>query len=129
MTLRESIVDALVEVKANRGRTILQTLGIILGVASLVAVQGLSDASRFWTALELSSDLVGSSRKPGSVWLLASVSSKRTSRLAAISTPVASSTTPSVRSTTWPRAERFTRSMTTRPPSAYSSSTELSPTA
>ena len=46
MTLRESIVDALVEVKANRGRTILQTLGIILGVASLVAVQGLSDAGR-----------------------------------------------------------------------------------
>jgi ABC-type antimicrobial peptide transport system permease subunit len=46
VTLRESIVDALVEVKANRGRTILQTLGIILGVASLVAVQGLSDAGR-----------------------------------------------------------------------------------
>jgi putative ABC transport system permease protein len=46
VTLRESIVDALVEVRVNRGRTFLQTLGIILGVASLVAVQGLSDAGR-----------------------------------------------------------------------------------
>jgi ABC-type antimicrobial peptide transport system permease subunit len=46
VTLRESIVDALVEVKVNRGRTILQTLGIVLGAASLVAVQGLSDAGK-----------------------------------------------------------------------------------
>ena len=46
MTLRESIVDALVDVRVNKGRTILQTLGVILGVASLVAVQGLSDAGR-----------------------------------------------------------------------------------
>jgi ABC-type antimicrobial peptide transport system permease subunit len=46
VTLRESIIDALVEVKVNRGRTFLQTLGIVLGVASLVAVQGLSDAGR-----------------------------------------------------------------------------------
>ena len=46
MTLRESIVDALVEVRVNKGRTILQTLGVILGVASLVAVQGLTDAGR-----------------------------------------------------------------------------------
>ena len=46
MTLRESIIDALVEVKVNRGRTILQTLGIVLGAASLVAVQGLSDAGK-----------------------------------------------------------------------------------
>ena len=46
MTLRESIVDALVEVRVNRARTVLQTLGVILGVASLVAVQGMSDAGR-----------------------------------------------------------------------------------
>lgn len=46
MTLRESIVDALVEVRVNRARTLLQTLGVILGVASLVAVQGMSDAGR-----------------------------------------------------------------------------------
>jgi putative ABC transport system permease protein len=46
VTLRESIVDALVEVRVNRGRTVLQTLGVILGVASLVAVQGLTDAGR-----------------------------------------------------------------------------------
>jgi ABC-type antimicrobial peptide transport system permease subunit len=46
VTLRESIVDALVDVRVNKGRTILQTLGVILGVASLVAVQGLSDAGR-----------------------------------------------------------------------------------
>ncbi|HEV8122605.1 MAG TPA: hypothetical protein VGQ67_16550, partial [Candidatus Polarisedimenticolia bacterium] len=46
VNLRESIVDALVEVRVNRARTILQTLGVILGVASLVAVQGLSDSGR-----------------------------------------------------------------------------------
>ena len=46
MTIRESIADALVEVRMNRGRTLLQTLGVILGVASLVAVQGLTDAGR-----------------------------------------------------------------------------------
>ena len=44
--LRESMVDALVEVRVNKGRTVLQTLGVILGVGSLVAVQGLSDAGR-----------------------------------------------------------------------------------
>jgi len=46
VTLRESILDALVEVRVNRARTVLQTLGVILGVASLVAVQGMSDAGR-----------------------------------------------------------------------------------
>jgi putative ABC transport system permease protein len=46
MTLRESILDALVEIRVNRARTLLQTLGVILGVASLVAVQGMSDAGR-----------------------------------------------------------------------------------
>jgi ABC-type antimicrobial peptide transport system permease subunit len=58
MTLRESIVDALVEVRVNRGRTVLQTLGVILGVASLVAVQGLTDAGRR-QALDFFSELGG----------------------------------------------------------------------
>jgi ABC-type antimicrobial peptide transport system permease subunit len=46
MTLRESIVDGFAEVRARKGRTVLQTLGVVLGVASLVAVQGLVDAGR-----------------------------------------------------------------------------------
>ena len=46
MRLRESILDGLVELRAHRLRTVLQTLGIVLGVASLVAVQGLVDAGR-----------------------------------------------------------------------------------
>ena len=58
MTLRESVVDALVDVRVNKGRTILQTLGVILGVASLVAVQGLSDAGRR-QALKFFSELGG----------------------------------------------------------------------
>jgi ABC-type antimicrobial peptide transport system permease subunit len=58
MTLRESVVDALVEVRVNRGRTVLQTLGVILGVASLVAVQGLTDAGRR-QSLEFFSEMGG----------------------------------------------------------------------
>jgi putative ABC transport system permease protein len=58
VTLRESVVDALVEVRVNRGRTVLQTLGVILGVASLVAVQGLTDAGRR-QALKFFSELGG----------------------------------------------------------------------
>jgi putative ABC transport system permease protein len=46
MRLWESILDGLAELRAHRLRTILQTLGIVLGVASLVAVQGLVDAGR-----------------------------------------------------------------------------------
>jgi len=46
MTLRESIIDGLVDVRAHKLRTFLQTLGVILGVASLVAVQGLVDSGR-----------------------------------------------------------------------------------
>ncbi|MBP7147956.1 MAG: ABC transporter permease [Acidobacteria bacterium] len=46
MTLHESIVDGLVDVRTNKLRTLLQTIGVILGVASLVAVQGLVDAGR-----------------------------------------------------------------------------------
>jgi putative ABC transport system permease protein len=46
VTLRESILDGVVDLKTHKARTFLQTLGVILGVASLVAVQGLVDAGR-----------------------------------------------------------------------------------
>jgi len=46
MTIHESIVDGLVDVRTHKLRTFLQTLGVILGVASLVAVQGLADSGR-----------------------------------------------------------------------------------
>ncbi len=46
MTLHESIIDGLVDVRTHKMRTFLQTLGVVLGVASLVAVQGLTDAGR-----------------------------------------------------------------------------------
>ncbi len=46
MTIHESIVDGLVDVRTHKLRTFLQTLGVVLGVASLVAVQGLADSGR-----------------------------------------------------------------------------------
>jgi putative ABC transport system permease protein len=46
VTIHESIVDGLVDVRTHKLRTLLQTLGVILGVASLVAVQGLADSGR-----------------------------------------------------------------------------------
>ena len=46
MNLREPIIDGLADVRAHKLRTFLQTLGVILGVASLVAVQGLVDSGR-----------------------------------------------------------------------------------
>jgi ABC-type antimicrobial peptide transport system permease subunit len=46
VTIHESIVDGLVDVRTHKLRTFLQTLGVILGVASLVAVQGLADSGR-----------------------------------------------------------------------------------
>jgi ABC-type antimicrobial peptide transport system permease subunit len=54
VNLHESLIDGLVEVRAHKLRTALQTLGVVLGVASLVAVQGLVDAGRrqtmeFWS--------------------------------------------------------------------------------
>ena len=53
---RESVIDGLADVRTNKLRTFLQTLGVVLGVASLVAVQGLADAGRrkmvsFWSEL------------------------------------------------------------------------------
>jgi ABC-type antimicrobial peptide transport system permease subunit len=46
LTIHESVVDGLVDVRTHKLRTFLQTLGVILGVASLVAVQGLADSGR-----------------------------------------------------------------------------------
>ncbi|HMC83830.1 MAG TPA: hypothetical protein VKL61_11445, partial [Candidatus Polarisedimenticolia bacterium] len=46
MMLAEAIVDGLVDVRTHKMRTFLQTLGVVLGVGSLVAVQGLADAGR-----------------------------------------------------------------------------------
>jgi len=46
MTLHESVIDGLVDVRTHKVRTLLQTVGVILGVASLVAVQGLVDSGR-----------------------------------------------------------------------------------
>ncbi len=46
MTLHESIIDGLVDVRSHKMRTLLQTLGVILGVASLVAVQGMVDSGK-----------------------------------------------------------------------------------
>src|SRR5213594_1531599 len=46
MTVHESIIDGFTDVRTHKLRTFLQTLGVVLGVASLVAVQGLVDAGR-----------------------------------------------------------------------------------
>jgi putative ABC transport system permease protein len=46
MTIHESIIDGFVDVRTHKLRTFLQTLGVVLGVGSLVAVQGLVDAGR-----------------------------------------------------------------------------------
>jgi len=46
VTIHESILDGFEDLKSHKARTFLQTLGVILGVASLVAVQGLVDAGR-----------------------------------------------------------------------------------
>jgi len=58
MTIHESVVDGFVDLKSHKARTVLQTLGVILGVASLVAVQGLVDAGRR-KALEFFSEFGG----------------------------------------------------------------------
>ncbi len=46
MTLHEAVIDGLVDVRTHKMRTFLQTVGVVLGVGSLVAVQGLVDAGR-----------------------------------------------------------------------------------
>ena len=85
------------------------------------------EARRCCTAWLFSSDRVGSTRKAGRLASRASDSSKRTSRLAAMASPVRISTAPRVRSTSWPLAKRRTRPMTARPPSPKSKSTAASP--
>ena len=46
MTIHESVLDGLADIRTHKVRTFLQTLGVMLGVGSLVAVQGLVDAGR-----------------------------------------------------------------------------------
>ncbi len=46
MTIHESVIDGIADIRTHKVRTFLQTLGVILGVGSLVAVQGLADAGR-----------------------------------------------------------------------------------
>jgi putative ABC transport system permease protein len=53
MSLWESVRDGIVDINANRSRSLLQTVGIVLGVASVVATFGLIDGGRrkgqeFW---------------------------------------------------------------------------------
>jgi ABC-type antimicrobial peptide transport system permease subunit len=53
MSLWESVRDGVVDINANRSRSLLQTVGIVLGVASVVATFGLIDGGRrkgqeFW---------------------------------------------------------------------------------
>ena len=44
MTIVESVIDGIVDIKAHKGRTLLQTVGVILGVASVVTVMALVDS-------------------------------------------------------------------------------------
>ncbi|MGH9869935.1 MAG: ABC transporter permease [Candidatus Polarisedimenticolia bacterium] len=46
MTILESIADGVTDINAHRGRTFLQAVGVILGVASVVTVLALVDAGR-----------------------------------------------------------------------------------
>ena len=85
--------------KVGRGYAIERTLGIVLIVTAVANREaGRSEASRFWTAAEFSSERVGSTRTAGRLVSLASASSKRTSRFNDIATAVTIRTIPSVRS-------------------------------
>ena len=46
MTLLESVVDGIVDIQAHKGRTMLQAVGVILGVASVVTTMALADSGR-----------------------------------------------------------------------------------
>jgi putative ABC transport system permease protein len=53
MSLWDSVLDGIVDINANRSRSLLQMVGIVLGVASVVATFGLIDGGRrkgqeFW---------------------------------------------------------------------------------
>src|SRR5574341_99271 len=61
MSLWDSVLDGIVDINANRSRSLLQMVGIVLGVGSVVATFGLIDGGRrkgqeFW-------DKTGGSRK------------------------------------------------------------------
>jgi putative ABC transport system permease protein len=45
-SLRESLIDGVVDINAHRSRSLLQAVGIVLGVASVVATFGLIDGGR-----------------------------------------------------------------------------------
>jgi putative ABC transport system permease protein len=45
-SLRESVVDGITDIRGHKSRTLLQCLGIVLGVASVVATFGLIDGGR-----------------------------------------------------------------------------------
>ncbi|MFQ5701298.1 MAG: ABC transporter permease [Acidobacteriota bacterium] len=46
MTLIESIADGVVDIRAHKGRTFLQMIGVVLGVASVVTVLALVESGR-----------------------------------------------------------------------------------
>lgn len=46
MTLVESIVDGIADIKAHKGRTFLQALGVVLGVASVVTTMALVESGQ-----------------------------------------------------------------------------------
>ncbi len=53
MSLWDSVLDGIVDINTNRSRSLLQMVGIVLGVASVVATFGLIDGGRrkgqeFW---------------------------------------------------------------------------------
>ncbi len=58
MTVLESIVDGIVDIRAHKGRTALQTIGVVLGVASVVTVLALVDSGRR-KSLEFFSEIGG----------------------------------------------------------------------
>ena len=64
MTLRESIIDGLADVRAHKLRTFLQTLGVILGVASLAAA-----VNFFVTIINMRAKGMTMMRMPMFVWM------------------------------------------------------------
>ncbi|HET6373331.1 MAG TPA: hypothetical protein VFG76_08490, partial [Candidatus Polarisedimenticolia bacterium] len=58
MTLVESIVDGVVDIQTHKGRTCLQMVGVILGVASVVTTLALVESGRR-KSLEFFSEIGG----------------------------------------------------------------------
>lgn len=46
MTVLESVVDGIVDIRTHKGRTFLQAVGVVLGVASVVTTMALADSGR-----------------------------------------------------------------------------------